>query len=144
MGLGVIKRFGGYPCCHRQWKDVGHCRFLHGYDRWIEIEWEGERDHRGWIVDFGGLEWIKAAFERQFDHTCLVAPDDPCLQAFKNLPGALDLRVMDPTMEGMVLWVLDIANKWTVELTAADAYVVRVTCWENEKNAATWKIDATT
>jgi hypothetical protein len=31
---------------------------------------------------------------------------------------------------------------WTVE-NFANANVVRVDCWENEKNAATWSIDAT-
>jgi len=145
MGLGVIKRFGGYPCAHRQWQDDGHCKYLHGYDRWIEIKWEGARDHRGWIVDFGGLGELKADFERQFDHTCLIAPDDPCLGIFDGLHnkfGAIDMRIMDPTMEGMVEWVCNVASMWTVE-NFAHAYIVKVDCWENEKNAATWSIDAT-
>ncbi|MEC8096919.1 MAG: 6-carboxytetrahydropterin synthase, partial [Cyanobacteriota bacterium] len=25
------KAFSGYPCCHRQWRHDGHCRFVHGY-----------------------------------------------------------------------------------------------------------------
>ena len=27
------KAFSGYPCCHRQWRHQGHCRFVHGYSR---------------------------------------------------------------------------------------------------------------
>ena len=141
MGNGVIKRFGGYPCCHRQWKDSGHCRYLHGYDRWIEITWRGPRDHRGWVVDFGGLKDLKQAFEFQFDHTCLVAEDDPKLDTFRALQGALDLRIMDPTMEGMAIWVAEMAIAWTEE-NAPAAEVVRVECWENEKNAAIWTLHA--
>jgi len=144
MGLGVIKRLGGYPCAHRQWKDDGHCQFLHGYDRWIEIQWEGERDYRGWIVDFGSLGKLKEDFEYQFDHTCLIAPDDPALADFQKLNAQyiIALRVMDPTMEGMVEWVRDVAHLWTAE-NFPNAYIVKVDCWENEKNAATWSIDAT-
>lgn len=136
----VIKRLGGYPCCHRQWRDNGHCRFLHGYDRFIQIEWEGERDYRGWVVDFGGLKELKDALERQYDHTTLISPDDPELPAFKELDksGTLDLRVCDPTMEGMTLWVKDLVDVCT---PTTSAKVTRIECWENEKNAAVWTPD---
>ncbi len=93
----VTKRLGGYPCSHRQWKDDGHCSFLHGYDRWIELEWRGERDYRGWVVDFGGLKELKQAFEHQFDHTCLIAEDDPYLSTWQSLHNykVIDMRIMD-------------------------------------------------
>ena len=139
--LRVIKRFGGFPCCHRQWRDRGHCHYLHGYDRWVEVEWEGTRDERGWVVDFADLKVVRDALEYQFDHTVLVSEDDPCLEQIQYLGAAdaLDLRIMDPTMEGMVNWVRDQA----VTLTATrfpNAKVIRVTCWENEKNAASWQV----
>ena len=136
---GVIKRFGGYPCCHRQWKDDGHCRFLHGYDRWIELEWDGARDERGWVVDFGGLGELKEKFEDMFDHTCLIADDDPEMPFFQSLHAnqAIDLKIMDPTMEGMTIWVADVVQRWTVQ-NCPNAQLIKVTCWENEKNAAVW------
>ena len=139
MTTGVVKRFGGFPCSHRQWKDDGHCRWLHGYDRWVTIAWEGEPDHRGWVVDFGGLGDLRSVLERQFDHTTLVAPDDPHLGSFEGLAqgDVIDLRVMDPTMEGMATWVAKMAREWTA-LHAPNALIVRVECWENEKNGAAW------
>ena len=138
MRYRVTKRLGGYPCCHRQWKDDGRCRWLHGYNRMVEITWEGERDERGWVVDFGGLAELKSLLELQFDHTTLVASDDPHLGTFEGLAqaDAMVVRVMDPTMEGMAAWVADYAAKWTAT-HAPNAEVVQVTCWENEKNAAT-------
>ncbi len=138
--MRVKKRLGGYPCSHRQFKDDGHCRWLHGYDRWVEITWAGQRDERGWVVDFGGLKEIKDALEHQFDHTTLVSPDDPCLPVFKELHllDAIALRIMDPTMEGMAQWVADLCITWT-EKNVPTATVVEVACWENEKNAAIWK-----
>lgn len=133
------KRFGGFPCCHRQWRTDSHCRFLHGYDRWVEIEWEGPRDERGWVVDFGGLKPVRASLEYQFDHTTLIAPDDPELERFRDLDasGVIDLRVMDPTMEGMTLWVRDLLHDMQPDI-AEFATPVRIECWENDKNAAVW------
>ena len=138
--LRVIKKFGGFPCCHRQWRDRGHCHYLHGYDRWVEIEWEGTRDERGWVVDFADLKTIRQALEFQFDHTVLISEDDPQREAFQHLAtvDALDIRVMDPTMEGMVNWVRDLADR-TTAARFPNARVIRVTCWENDKNAASWQ-----
>ena len=139
MPARVTKRLTGYPCAHRQWKDDGHCRWVHGYDRTIEITWQGERDHRGWVVDFGGLADLKRSLGHQFDHTFLVAPDDPALADFQHLAeqDVIDLRVMDPTMEGMADWVAAEAARWTA-VHAPHAEVIEVACWENEKNCAAW------
>ena len=136
---GIVKRFGGYPCAHRQWKDDGHCRFLHGYDRWVVLEWEGSRDSRGWVVDFGDLGELKKLFDNQFDHTVLIDPEDPCMSEWELLADleAIDLRVMDPTMEGMAIWVADHVQRWTTD-NYPNAKLIKVTCWENDKNAAIW------
>ena len=139
MKASVVKRFGGYPCAHRQWRDDGHCKYLHGYDRWVVLEWVGDRDERGWVVDFGDLADIKKMFDQQFDHTCLIAPDDPEIKIWQELcqRGAIDLRIMDPTMEGMAIWVADQVQRWTTE-NYPKATLIKVTCWENDKNAAIW------
>lgn len=139
MSFRVRKRLGGYSCCHRQWRDDGHCAFLHGYDRWVEIEWEGDRDAKGWVVDFGGLKEIKDWFDYMYDHTTLIAADDPALDTFHDLAErkVIDLRVTDPTMEGMAALVATKVQTWTKN-NYPTARVVRVECWENEKNCAVW------
>lgn len=139
MTFQVTKRLGGYPCAHRQWKDDGHCSFLHGYDRWIELTWEGQRDDKGWVVDFGGLAVIKEHFDHMYDHTVLISSDDPFLDHFQELNehNVIDLRVVDPTMEGMSLAVAQFVDDWTYG-THPNAELVEVKCWENEKNAASW------
>ena len=139
MSQQVTKRLGGFPCAHRQWKAPSHCRFLHGYDRMVYLTWEGPRDYLGWVVDFGALKPLRTALEKQFDHTTLIAPDDPHLEDMRFLAdaGVIDLRVMDPTMEGMTLWVRDLVQ--TMQPTIAEeARLVRVECWENDKNSAVW------
>jgi 6-pyruvoyltetrahydropterin/6-carboxytetrahydropterin synthase len=54
-------------------------------------------------MDFGGLKKFKQWAEHMFDHTTLVAEDDPELEAFKQLAtikggynnlGVIDLRIV--------------------------------------------------
>jgi 6-pyruvoyltetrahydropterin/6-carboxytetrahydropterin synthase len=42
-------------------------------------------DVRNWAADYGGLKELKKTLEDQFDHTLIVAQDDPCLATFKML-----------------------------------------------------------
>jgi 6-pyruvoyltetrahydropterin/6-carboxytetrahydropterin synthase len=42
-------------------------------------------DVRNWAMDYGGLKELKKILEDQFDHTLLVAQDDPELETFKLL-----------------------------------------------------------
>ena len=81
------KIFDGFSCCFRQWKAKDtHCRFLHGYGVSFRVTFEGELDHRNWVWDFGGMKRAKtliddmqpkAWMDWMFDHTVIVAKDDP-------------------------------------------------------------------
>jgi 6-pyruvoyltetrahydropterin/6-carboxytetrahydropterin synthase len=42
-------------------------------------------DARNWAADYGGLKELKRFLEDKFDHTLLVAQDDPNLETFKML-----------------------------------------------------------
>lgn len=66
------------PVAYRQWRADSHCRFLHGYALSFHFEFECDTlDARNWCVDFGGLRDLKYKLEEWFDHTLLVAVDDP-------------------------------------------------------------------
>jgi 6-pyruvoyltetrahydropterin/6-carboxytetrahydropterin synthase len=57
---------------------------VHGCSREFYFEFAAnEMTKEGWVVDFGGLKEIKTWLEFTFDHTFLVAQDDPLLEAFK-------------------------------------------------------------
>ena len=75
------KQYGhemGLSCCFRQWKASSHCRYLHGYALAVRFIFEAEElDERNWVVDFGSLKTMKAWLESVFDHTLIVAQDDP-------------------------------------------------------------------
>lgn len=83
------KRYGherGYSIAYRQWKADSHCRLIHGYAIAIYMEFESDTvDVRNWVADFGGFKTLKAFFDDIFDHTLLVAVDDPEYATFKML-----------------------------------------------------------
>jgi len=77
----------GLSCCFRQWKaNHSHCSTLHGYSLGFKFVWESATlDEKNWVFDFGGMKPIKAWLDYMFDHTILVAEDDPALDVFKTL-----------------------------------------------------------
>lgn len=134
------KRFSGYPCTHRQWKADSHCRFVHGYSREFLFEFAcSELSDEFWVMDFGGLKEVKKWLEHMFDHTFLIAADDPYLSHFEQMDkdGVIQLRVMpNPGMEGSAKFVYDHVNKMVGQMTAGRVWVTKVEVRENEKNSA--------
>ena len=134
------KRFTGFPCTHRQWRAKSHCRFVHGYSRELNFEFETDSlTDEGWVVDFGGLKKVKEFLDYTFDHTFLVAQDDPELENFRLLDqkGVIMLRVLpNPGMEGTALYVYEEATKILESLYGKRARIIKVEVRENEKNSA--------
>ena len=77
----------GLSCTFRQWRSShSHCSLLHGYSLGIKLIFESETlDDRNWVMDFGGLKAFKEWSEYMFDHTLVVAHDDPHLPFFKQM-----------------------------------------------------------
>ena len=75
----------GLSCVFRQWRsNHSHCSLLHGYSIGVKVIFECETlDERNWVMDFGGLKGFKNWLEYMFDHTLLIAKDDPFLETFK-------------------------------------------------------------
>ena len=74
------------PVAYRQWRADSHCRFLHGYALSFHLEFEFDTlDARNWCMDFGGLKPLKEKLEEWFDHTLLLALDDPQYAEIKRL-----------------------------------------------------------
>lgn len=94
----------GLSCCFRQWRSThSHCSLLHGYSIGIRLIFASDTlDDRNWVMDFGGLAAFKAWAEHMFDHTLIMAEDDPHLDMFQRMAelglqdqgGVCDLRVV--------------------------------------------------
>lgn len=95
----------GLSCCFRQWRSThSHCSLLHGYSIGIRLVFSSiSLDDRNWVMDFGGLKAFKDWAEYMFDHTLVVAQDDPHLEMFKKMAemglqdqgGVCDLRIVE-------------------------------------------------
>jgi len=77
----------GLSCCFRQWRAThSHCSLLHGYSIGFKLVFECDSlDERNWVMDFGGLKELKQFLEDSFDHTIVVAEDDPKRKEFLDL-----------------------------------------------------------
>jgi 6-pyruvoyltetrahydropterin/6-carboxytetrahydropterin synthase len=146
------KVFDGYSCVFRQWRAEGtHCKFLHGYGVSFKVWFEGELDERNWVWDFGGMKRAKgtidgmnpkAWMDYMFDHTTIVAEDDPYLETFKqmNNEGIIQLRIIPAVgaeQFSNYLWVK--LNNFVQEETDGRVRVVQVEFREHEKNTAFYK-----
>jgi 6-pyruvoyltetrahydropterin/6-carboxytetrahydropterin synthase len=88
MTFRSTKTYGhdiGLSAAFRQWRAESHCHLIHGYALAIHLEFEAdELDVRNWVVDFGSLKSLKGMLEDTFDHTLLVAEDDPEIEWFRE------------------------------------------------------------
>jgi 6-pyruvoyltetrahydropterin/6-carboxytetrahydropterin synthase len=146
------KVFDGYSTVFRQWKAEGtHCRFLHGYGVSFKVWFEGELDERNWVWDFGGMKRAegtidgmnpKAWMDYMFDHTMIVAEDDPNLNLFKTMDESniLQLRIIPATgAEQFAKYIYEKLNTFIQEETNRRVRVVQVEFREHEKNTAIYK-----
>lgn len=75
----------GLSCSFRQWRADSHCNTIHGYPLAIKLVFRCIKlDDKNWCIDFGGLKQVKFWLESKFDHTTLVAEDDPQLSWFEE------------------------------------------------------------
>lgn len=88
----------GLSCCFRQWRSThSHCSTLHGYSIGVKVIFECDSlDERNWVMDFGGLKPFKNWLEYTFDHTVVVAEDDPMLPEFERLAAVVDMLSENP------------------------------------------------
>lgn len=75
-----------FPCAYRQFKADSHCNMIHGYAFSMKFFFGTDSlDVRNWVADYGGLKELKKTLESQFDHTLLVAEDDPEIDTYRLL-----------------------------------------------------------
>lgn len=106
----------GLSCAFRQWRAESHCNLIHGYALSIRLEFEAtELDERNWVVDFGGLKSLKKEIEDTFDHTLVIAADDPSkdmLYGLEELGLARIIEIENVGCEAFAEHVFMMAEAW--------------------------------
>lgn len=104
------------PVAYRQWRADSHCNLLHGYSLSFHVEFESDTiDVRNWVVDYGSLRSFKAKLEEWFDHTLLVAEDDPNRDDFELLAkkGLAKITYVEKTgCEGLAEFLFDYLEEY--------------------------------
>ena len=143
------KVFDGFSTVFRQWKaEETHCRFIHGYGISFKVYFEGELDGRNWVWDFGGMKRAKTLIDgfqpkvwmdHMFDHTVIIAEDDPEVEAFKQMDqaGVAQVRIIPATgAEKFAEYIYNKLNEFVKIETKERVRVIKVKFMEHNKNAA--------
>jgi len=146
------KVFDGFSTCFRQWKaKTTHCKFLHGYGVSFKLTFEGDLDNRNWVWDFGGMKRAegkidgmspKEWFDYMFDHTVVMAEDDPSLDSFTRLgsKGIIQLRVIPAVgAEKFAEFIYNKVNPFIVKETNGRVKIAKVEFREHNKNSAIYE-----
>ena len=146
------KLFDGFSTVFRQWRAEGtHCKFLHGYGVSFRVWFEGDLDERNWVWDFGGMKRAKGNIDGKnpkewmdymFDHTTIVAEDDPGLGGFKTMDelGIIQLRVIPAVgAEQFAKYVFEKLDEFVRQETEGRVKVAKVEFMEHAKNTAIYE-----
>ena len=134
------KTFEGYSTAFRQWKAKhSHCQYIHGYAMKFKVTFIGDLDELNWVCDFGSFKrnGIKEHMSHMFDHTTIVAKDDPKLSTFKQLSEEklIQLRILDGVgCEKFATYVYNYINNIIIKETKARVKVLTVECFEGGTN----------
>jgi 6-pyruvoyltetrahydropterin/6-carboxytetrahydropterin synthase len=146
------KVFDGFSCVFRQWKAEGtHCKYVHGYGVSFKVWFEGELDEKNWVWDFGGMKRAKgtidgmnpkAWMDYMFDHTMIIAEDDPFLESFKLMDraGAAQVRILPAVgAEKFAEYIFNKLQEFIHTETEGRVRVVRVDFMEHGRNSAIYE-----
>ena len=135
----------GLSCALRQWAADSHCNLIHGYSLGFKFTFAAEQlDHRGWVIDFGkgGFGPIRDWLHQTFDHTVLVAEDDPARSEFLRLRelGLAEVRIVPGTScERVAEYVFSVTHPRIVAATKGRCWILAVECFEHGANSAIYE-----
>jgi 6-pyruvoyltetrahydropterin/6-carboxytetrahydropterin synthase len=153
------KLFDNYSVAIRQWRaQHSHCQLLHGYALKFKVWFESNTpedenmglDDMNWIVDYGGFKdapvgnGLKSWMDDMWDHTTLIEKGDPYLDFFQSaaMEGLCKLTVMDKLgAESCARTVYDHFNDVLSKTDGGRCKVVKVECFENDKNSSIYYED---
>tara|TARA_R110002012_G_scaffold61836_1_gene162258 strand:+ start:421 stop:798 length:378 start_codon:yes stop_codon:yes gene_type:complete len=121
---------------------------MHGYGVSFRVTFEGNLDHRNWVWDFGGMKRAstqidglspKAWMDYMFDHTVIIADDDPHKLDFLEMDtaGVAQVRVVPATgAEKFAEYIFHKLNNFVKTETKERVIVKSVEFMEHNKNTA--------
>ncbi len=95
----VVKTYGhdkGFSCAFRQWSAESHCSYIHGYSLGFTVTIGSDKlNEQNWVYDFGDFNFLEDWLREHFDHTLLVAINDPHKDEIKSLDKNKIARIVE-------------------------------------------------
>ena len=127
----------GLSCCFRQWKATSHCKYLHGYSLGFRFTFEAERlDSRNWVYDFGSFKEIRKWVKDNFDHTLLIAKDDPekdFLMSIDDKKIAKVIELPDVGCEKFAEYTYNFVNEYISSETSGRVKLISVEVFSHRR-----------
>jgi len=123
---------------HRLPEHFGQCKNIHGHSYKMLVEFEGELDGNGMVIDYYNVEKIVNPIIEKLDHAFLVNKDDKLTVEFlENLNSKKVVVDFESTVENICIYLLTQIK--TADLPAnVKAIMVRVS--ETEEDYAEERI----
>ena len=135
----------GFSTCFRQHGAESHCSLLHGYSLGFKFVFSADQlDHRNWVYDFGDTKWIKSFLEENFDHTLVVAYDDPFINELFELEKLGVARIVFLPAVGCEMfakYVYEYVTEHIRERTEGRVELVSVEVFEHGANSAIYSME---
>lgn len=143
----VIKTFGserGFSCAFRQWRAESDCKYIHGYSLGFRFTLESTTlDDKSWVYDFGGFSTIQTWIKEHFDHTLVIANDDPEIDILRDLGKqsnvAKIIEMNEVGCEKFAELTYEFASNFISEQTKDRVKLISVEVFEHGANSAVFK-----
>ncbi len=123
---------------HRLPEHFGQCKNIHGHSYKMLVEFEGELDENGMVIDYYDVEKIINPIIEKLDHAFLVNKDDKLTVEFLEKLNSKKVVVdFESTVENICIYLL---NKIKTADLPANVKAIMVRVSETEEDYAEEKI----
>mgnify|MGYP001193498887 CR=1 FL=1 len=138
----IIKVFNGYSTAFREWNIKSNCKYLHGYSLSFKVWFKSDLEENSWLCNIDNFkeinfEEINSYLTNTFDHTTIIAKDDPTIEHFENLSklDAIQLIILESVgFEDFAQYVFTLIDKHVRDQTNSRVMVIQVQCFEDGTN----------
>ncbi|HRH02037.1 MAG TPA: 6-carboxytetrahydropterin synthase QueD [Bacteroidia bacterium] len=132
----VAKEFK-WEAAHRLPRHNGKCKHLHGHSYKMVVEFEGEPDETGMVMDFNVLKSLVQPIVDQLDHTTIIAKSDVELrETFLAKSWKYFEMEKESTAENLCALILDFITKNNLQLLRTNS--IRAICIKISETASAY------
>ena len=136
--LTCRKTYAEIPFAHRQHRHAGHCARIHGHSWSLSLTFAcAELDRHGFVVDFGGLRFLREWIDAYLDHACVLSADDLELAWVRSKDGSVFklLVVANASAEGIAQHLHATLDPMVRAQTEGRAWIAEVELHEDSRNS---------